>query len=52
MKCVDCDQECEWGELCDGCKLERLRKRLTEEGRIRKSLPAAIDLRLPPSDRE
>lgn len=52
MKCADCEEESEEGDICSRCRLERLRKKLEEQGRIRKSPPGPADLQLPPGDRE
>ena len=55
MRCVDCQQEIDIGELCVKCRMERLRKQGLEDGRIKKRFrPASEDVKssLPPQDRD
>jgi hypothetical protein len=49
MKCVDCGEEYELGDVCLKCRLERLRKRLIEDGKGDNRNEKSP---LPPSDRE
>ena len=56
MRCTDCHEEIEIGELCVKCRLERLRNQGLEDGRIRKLFrPEMVEkgkVQLPPTDRD